>query len=99
MGRAWFLALPCICMAGCGSVPNTGLDGASIATVASRGDRGIYKDFDTQAVSDSSRKASEALFRSVHPGASESGYGYTEWTYVRTVDLDHAGVLSGPYNL
>ncbi|RUU33678.1 hypothetical protein EOC93_28200 [Mesorhizobium sp. M6A.T.Ce.TU.002.03.1.1] len=99
MRRARFFALSCIFVAGCGSVPNTGLDGSSIATVVSRGDRGVYRGFDIQAVRDSSLKASEAIFRSVHPGASESGYGYTEWTYVRTVDLDHAGVLSGRYNL
>ncbi len=93
------LAFLCITLAACEAVPNTGLNGASWASVSSTNDPGVYRDFDTQAVFDGTDQVGEAMFRSTHPGASDGGLGTTDWVYVRTVELDYAAIVSGAYNL
>lgn len=99
MHARWSFTLACIALAGCQSLPSTGLSGASSASVVSSGDPGIFQGLSTQGVVDQGVKLSSAIFRSTHLGATEDGFGTTDWTYVRVVELDHAAVVAGKHNL
>jgi len=93
------IALVCSTLVGCGSVPNSGISGPSLASIRSTNDPGVHNGFDRQVVTDEAGGIRQAIFRSSHPGASEDGVGRTDWFYARSIDLDYAKLISGKYNL
>ncbi len=99
MSKKWLSVLACVALGACQPIRGTGLSGPSVASVVSYGSPGIYKGFSTQRVTDLGVNTSSAIFRSTHPGASEDGFGVTDWTYVRAIDLNRTDVLGGKLNL